>query len=518
MKTQRFLVKSCLALLVSGAVLVSAHTFAQGPTKANTLSIGGPFEFTSQEPSQQGYLFTRMQVAETLVDVAPDGRLLPGLAESWEVDTSGLIWQFKVRDGVVFHDGQSLDASAVLNSIEQALKKHGPLSQVPIASLSALSDQTLQITLEQPYNLLPAVLAHYSTMIISPKAYNSEGHVDQLLATGPYQIDTVQPPHKVVVKRFDGYWGQVASIEYAEYLTGHRGESRSLQARSGQADITLTLDPASMNSLNRERHLTLHSDLIPRSILIKLNSGHPFLDHIDARQALSLALDRTGIANAILRVPGSEANQLVPSSLAAWHRQDLPPAARDLQRAKALLTELGWQAGADGVLVREGERFSLKLITYADRPELTTVATAIQAQLAELGVEVKVEVTNSSAIPSGHQDGSLEMALIARNYGFIADPLGVMIADFGQLGGGDWGAMNWQNPEVVELITSLKVEQDTDAYLQKSQRVAEVLAQELPLIPVTFYTQQTAVNTRVKHFRFDPFERNYYVNEMELSK
>ncbi|WP_417585902.1 ABC transporter substrate-binding protein [Nitrincola sp.] len=496
-------------------ILFHSSIFAQPAN--NHLTVGGPFEFTSLNPSQNGYVFTRMGVVETLVDVSPEGELLPGLATHWEVSEDRLSWRFYLRDDVVFHDGRLMDATSVVNSLEGARQQHGTLAQVPVDQLQA-GDGVVEITLSSPYHLLPAVLAHYANVVISPDSFDEEGRVTQLLGSGSFRLTSVAPPHKLRVERFEEYWGQVASIASAEYLTGHRGESRVLQARSGQTDISYTIDPASTGILSRVSHVNLHSELIPRSILIKVNSGHPYLKEVEARQALSLALDRSGIAAAVLRAPGSEANQLIPAPLGDWHVADLPPMERDMQQATALLDGLGWQLGADGVRVRDNQRFSLDLITYADRPELTVVATAIQAQLAELGVEVRVSVTNSSAIPAGHQDGSLEMALIARNYGFIADPLGVMLADFGADKGGDWGAMQWDNTEVPALLKTLEEETDPQRSREISQGIARMLAEELPLIPVSFYTQLTAVNQRVQNFRFDPFERNYYLNEMELSQ
>ncbi|WP_127560460.1 ABC transporter substrate-binding protein [Saccharospirillum alexandrii] len=486
-------------------------------TTQGHLTISAPFEFSSLDPTQHGYLFTRMQILETLVDVSADGTLEPGLASEWQVSDDGLTWAFKIRDGVVFHDGTPLNADQVVHSLNAALQKHGPFRQAPVNTVEAAGDEVV-VQLNQPYSPLPAVLANYSTAILATDAFGEDGQVNTLIGTGPFTFVSASPPHKLSVQRFDDYWGQPAAIESAEYLTGHRSESRALQARTGQADIVFNLDPVSVTQLNRVPTVNVHSDLLPRTILMKVNSGHDFLNEPEARQALSLALDRTGISRAILRTPGAEANQLLPPSLANWHIDDLPPARQNKEEATALLQSLGWQPGDDGVLTRNGERFELTLITYADRPELTTVATAIQAQLADIGIDLNVSITNSSAIPAGHQDGSLELALLARNYGFIADPLGVLIADFAGESGGDWGAMNWQHPELLGLIESQQSERDVQQYAQTAQQIARILADEMPLIPVTYYTQQTAVNDRVSNFRFDPLERNYFLNELELAQ
>ena len=499
------------------AGLVSVTAQAQ-PTASNTLSISAAFEFTSMDPSKNGYIFSRMQVIETLLDVNAKGELVPALASDWRVSDDAKTWTFTLRDQVKFHDGSPLNAEAVVKSLKIALEKHGALRKAPIVAIKALDQKTVAIELSKPYVVLGAVLANYANAILSPAAYGKEGEVLALSATGPYQLLQFSPPHKLVVEKFDDYWGKKASIPYASYLTGHRAESRVLQARSGQADVVFGLDPASIPLLKRLPTLSLHSDAIPRTIVIKLNSGDPQLKDVKARKALSYALNRSGIAAGVLRIPGAGTEQIMPASMGDWHLNIVNQEDNGQQKASALLAELGWQKNADGYLEKDGKVFSIRLITYADRPELTKVATAIQAQWEAIGVKTKVDVTNSSAIPMGHQDGSLQAALIARNYGFIANPLAVILADYGSNGGGDWGAMNWHNAQVSELLSKLEKTTDPVSFRQYAQQVAQFIYDERPVIPVTSYVQQTSVSKRVKGFHFDPFERSFFINDMEFAR
>lgn len=503
----------CVSIL-SGLLAMIACT---GPSSSNTLSISAAFEFTSLDPSKNGFVFSRMQVLETLLDVDENGLLIPALAKDWRVSEDAKTWTFDLRDGVYFHDGVLMDADVVVNSLLVAQSKHGALRNAPIESIHAEGDHSVVISLSRPYTPLGAILANYANSILSPAAYGEDDEVLVLSGTGPYQVFQFAPPHKLVVEKFDDYWGKKASIPYASYLTGHRAESRVLQARSGQVDIVFGLDPASLPSLQGVDILNLHSNPIPRTIVLKLNSGHRFLNDARARKALSLAIDRQGIAKGILHIPGSEAEQILPASMANWHLDNV---TRETEMAagtpESLLASLGWMKNAQGMLEKDGDLFELTLITYADRPELTTVATAIQAQWQAIGVTTKVEVTNSSAIPMGHQDDSLEVALMARNYGFIADPLGVMLSDFGANGGGDWGAMNWNNNALSADLLALEQTSDPVKYKQIAQRSAQLLYDERPVIPVSSYVQQTSVNTRIQGFRFDPFERSFHLNEMEF--
>ncbi len=513
--------RGVLFATLAAAVIVTALSYNRSetsadsvvPSKTNTLSISGPWEMTSLDPSKQGYILTRMQVIETLLNVNEQGLITSGLATEWHSSEDGLSWHFVLRNGVKFHDGTELNAQAVVNSLNAALSKHGTLKKAEVTQISAISDNEIKIDLAKPYAAFASLLTNYSNAILSEKSYQEGGAVKVLYGSGPYQMESFSPPHKLTVRKFDEYWGEKGQIDFATYLTGHRAESRILQAKSGEADIVFTLDPAMLSQLKTSTDLEVHSNLIPRTMFVKLNAGHPFLDDVKARQALSMALDRAAISKNVLGAEGSETAQLMPSSMSQWFIEGVDNNPYNLEQAQQILTDLGWKKNESGLLERQGKPFKLTMMTYADRPELATVATAIQAQWAKLGVELKVDVTNSSMIPAGHTDGSLEMALIARNFGFSADPLPIISSDFAN-GGGDWGTMNWVNPQVdtaiAELLDSTQVEQS----FTLSQEVAQEIYKDTPVLPISSYSQHTSVNARVKNFKFDPFERNYFINQM----
>lgn len=506
--------KLTLVVLVGLAIL--AYLFLGQKDEIKTLSISGPFEFSSQDLSKDGFLFTRLQVVEPLVGINQKSELFPVLAESWQQSEDRLSWSFNIRGNVTFHDGTPLTAETVALSLRRALDKPGVLKRAPIESIMASGNQVV-IKLTKPFVPMLSVLAHFSTSIAAPSSYDESGEVVNLQGTGPYQVSELVPPHKALVKTFDGYWGEKPSIQQVSYLAGHRSESRALLAQSGQADLVYTLDPLSLESLNASENLNTHVISMPRTVMIKLNNEHPLLNHADIRQALSLVVDRKGIADHVLRLPGSEAYQLFSPALGVWHLGDYGAKARDVEKAKQLLASHGWALNNENKLEKEGQVFEINLTTYADRPELPLIATAIQAQLAEVGITVDITIDNSSAIPSRHHDGTLEMALIARNYGILADPLTLLLNDFATHKGSDWGPTNWSSSEFTNILNKLAVQNDVTEYRKMIPDASKLLADEMPLIPITYYQQIIAVNKRVENFSFDPFELNYRVAEMKLN-
>lgn len=489
-----------LRLLVTAAV-AALLSFSTAHAEEGVLDVVAPFEIKGTDPATSGNIYIKMAIAETLVDADVEGRLRPGLAASWQVAEDGLEWRFQLRPDVRFHDGSPLTGEAAALALNVARTKPGLLDRAPIREIVADGDEVV-ILLDEPFAPLPAFLAEYRSLIYAPAAYAEDGGVREVIGTGPYRLTRLEPPLRLEALRFEDYWGEAAVVERVAYQAVGRAETRALLAESGDADYVFNLDPASLARLAAVDTVDVLSVSIPRSLMLKVNAAHPFLADPRARRALSLAIDRDGLAEAILRYPAA-ADQLFPPSVGEWHSEAAPPLRHDPEEAKALLAELGWQAGADGVLVRDGERFALTLTTYPDRPELPLSAAVLQQMLADLGIEVVIDSTNSSEIPVRHADGTLDIALIARNFALVPDPIGTILTDYAP--GGDWGAMGWDNAEFTALIRDLAAGRGGQA---ERDRAIEILQTDLPVIPVAWYQQTAAVSTGIEGAVIDPYERS----------
>ncbi len=491
-----------LALALSGP----AASFAEAP---EILTIAAPWHVMSRDPSVSGDGFQRMQVAETLVDADTEGRLRPGLATDWRVSGDGLEWRFTLREDVLFHDGTPLTADAAIAALDRAASRPGVLDKAPISAIRAATDD-IAITLSEPFAALPALLAHSSAIILAQSSFDAEGAPQDVVGTGPYRVTAIVPPQTMELARFDDYWGPKPAFAEVRFLSASRAETRALMAESGDAQLVYTLDPPSFSRLARLDGIVTEARSIPRVTLLKVNAGHPFLSDPRARRALSLAIDRNGIAKGILRFPRGGASQLFPPAMAGWHDPDLDPLAHDPQAARAILADLGWTEGADGILMRDGARFELSLRTYPDRAELPIIAAALQEQLRRIGVALDISVANHSEIPAGHHDGSLELALHARNYGLSTDPIGAVFLDFAK-GGGDWGAMGWSRDDVDAAIAGLATTADPDARAPHLAVLSAALQEDLPVIPIAWYRGTLAHDARLQNVILDPFERSYGV-------
>lgn len=505
------LIVAALAVWLSGGKNPS-----DSPVSAEVLDIASPLEISGLEPAKSGYLFSRMQAAETLFTINRERQLVPQLVEQVSVTEDGLGWRLNVRESIAFHDGTELTPDVVAVNLRRALQRPGVLQQTPIEAV-AVDGQAVVVSLREPFALLPAFLAHYSTIMLAPSSFDEAGEVTAIIGTGAYRVDAVVPPLRIELSAFDDWWQGRANIQQVSYLAVPRGETRTMMTQSGDADLTLSLPPVATEQLASDPNIDLQVVTIPRTRLLKLNTAKPFFDTAQERQALSFAINREALARVVMRNPDLAAGQMFPAAISGWSNAELTALEYDPQRASELLKEAGWIVGDDGYLYRDGQRFAVTLRTYASWPDLPLLATAIQNQLSEVGIDVEISVGSYTEIPAGHQDGSLDMALITRSFSMVPDPLATVMEDYGP-GGADWGAMRWSNDQAFALIDQLSVTTDADQRSRRLQQLTAVLHDELPTIPVVWSELAVASSKRLEGVYVDPYEQNYYLSEMRWAQ
>ena len=476
-----------------------------------TLTVVSPWKIKGMDISKSGFLFARMGCLEMLTTTNDSGEITGSLADSWKMSDDKLTWTFSLKPGVKFHDGTPMTAEAVATSLQNSIDNKGQVSKADIVSLNPIDDLTLEITTAKPFSSLLAHLAHYSAGIVSPASYDESGKTIKIVATGQFIFVKSEGDTRFLFEANKDYWGEKAKVESAEYQAVPKGETRGFMMKAGQADMAFTLTPSDAKQLVDEKLAKVHTMVIPRSRIMLLNCSLPMFSDVRVRKAISMAINRPGIAEGLLRNPESAATQLLAPAVSMWHNKDLAPLTYDPEGAKALLAEAGWKPGADGILEKDGSRFQFELLTYASRPMLPPIATAMQQQLLDVGIEMSINVGESSLIPDKNKDGTLQAAFVARNFGQIPDAVGNIYGDFGP-NPGSWGPMGWQSSELNKLLDDYMAEFDAGGSADIRKKIIAILQEELPAIPVTWYEHIVAVSNRIEGVNIDPFEIKSYIN------
>jgi peptide/nickel transport system substrate-binding protein len=505
--TRRLLLGTAFALSLTG-------TATPALAELGVLRVAAPWEYTSNEPSDTGYIMARMQIAETLVMVEPDGKLVGGIAESWSVAEDKLTWRFPLRAGLTFHDGSPITADAAIASLKRALAGES-MQQIPVDDIKA-DGNIVVIRTKTPFSHLPAVLVDYASVILAPASYGADGKVVKVIGSGPFKITKIDDKTALELDRFDGYRGEKAKVAKARYTAIPNGDTRTNVAIAGDADIIFTTVPSASPRIDAAGQMKVTSLTIPRIRVLAFNSGIPQFEDARVRRAISMAIDRQGIASAVLRHPGSAATQLVPPVLTEWHNKALPAYTRDVAGARALLDQAGWVLGTDGVRARNGVKLSAKMLTISNRPELTIIGQAIQAQLKDVGVEISVEPVPSANIPAAIKDGTMQMSMFARTYVNVPEVIATIIPDFTRERS-TWGTLNWPGRDKVRLLTDEYV-QSFDAVRKQAIRddITKIIHEEAPVTAVAWFEHTVAVSNRVQGLVVDPYETRYMLHTVTL--
>ena len=498
---------SLVAAALAGTGLAGAPALADD----RVLNVVAPWQVTSLDPSDTGYIAARMGIAETIVGVEPDGKLVGLVASGWSLDDDRLTWRFPVRAGLKFHDGTPVTPADMIAAIERARAGGETLGSVPIASMS-VEGTTMVLKTQTPFAPLPAFLTDYASIVLAPSARGADGKINAWIGTGPYRVTAIDGDRSVDVAAFDR-GGAMPAVRRARYLAVPQGETRAAMVEAGDADVAYTLLPAAVPRIKAGNRAKVQSITIPRARVMPLNVGLPIFADLRVRQAINLGIDRAGIAAAVLRHPPSAATQLLPPILADWHNKALPPYARDVAKAKALLAEAGWKPGEGGVLHKDDQPLRFTILVLANRPELPPMAAAMQAQLREIGIDMQIRTGPGSIVPQAHRDGTFQAGLVGRTYVNVPDPIGTILPDFTR----DktiWAQSGWINAEIRALVPEYIASFDDARRAALRKRITEILHAELPVIPVSWFEHTVAVNSRVKPVPIDPYEQRYLIDRM----
>jgi peptide/nickel transport system substrate-binding protein len=380
------------------AAATSAASASGGSVAPSNAKAGGTLTYgytggglTSLNPNTINSA-TEKPVASLLFDgltqLGPDGSVQPDLATSWTASSDQKTWTFTLRSGVKYHSGKTFTAQDAVKNINYVLDKKNASSQrkriAAIASATAKDDTTLVINLSQPDAVLPSALMWiYMSNIDTIASVNHDGD-----GTGPYELKSFVPDDHVDLVRFDGYWGTKPKIDGIKIERTADATSALTSLQTGQIDVLWGVDPTNVGTLKSDANLTfLKSQSTSGTSILMLDMTSPPFNNIKARQALSYAVDRKGMAdagyNGIADV--SMANDPVDSNSPDYD-SSLPKYDFNLDKAKQLFAEAGVKQGS-----------TLTFWTLAGRRgEWTTMGQILQADLKKIGINLQIQQEETS--------------------------------------------------------------------------------------------------------------------------
>jgi peptide/nickel transport system substrate-binding protein len=426
--------------------------------------------------------------------------LQPWLATSWE-RPDPLTWVFHIRPNVHFHDGKLLTADDVAWSIKSMIDdtiitaKGGNLAG--ITSVAATAPFNVTVKTRQPDDSLLFNLSDGLFGVVERGAGRDEGL--HPIGTGPFEFVSQMQDKDVILKRNPDYWAGAPKILRIRFEVIPDTITAALEMRKGSGDIeSNVLTPDMVQALRREKNVVVQSG--PGAIVMyaNFNTQDPKLHDPRVRQAIACSIDRQALIASLWHGEAQLADTLLPSGhWAAASDADLPQYPHDIPRAIALLDAAGLKPDKEGIRLR----FTLKTST----DETTRlVSQAMQQQMRAAGIALELRSAEFGTFYSDITRGAFQMYML-RWIGSNEDPdflrYAFATSSFPPKGG---NRGRYSNPRVDALLNKANAETDEAARRRDYVEVQQILARDLPSIPLWYPNNEVVHSTRLVGVKLDP--------------
>lgn len=465
-------------------VLCAGLAFAAGTAVAQTLTMGvrgGPESMDPHYSALGVHAAAAKHIFDTLVWSGTDLQIEPGLATSWrpiDEDT----WEFKLREGVKFHDGSDFTAEDVKFSIERIPVVSGPTTTTiyvrRVAEVEIIDDYTLHIHTDGPASTLPndfirlfivssEAAADYSTPETAAGGFNSGAAT---IGTGPYKFVSWEPKGDLVLERFDDYWRGMGAWERVIRKEIPNDSSRLAALKAGQVDVinyvssidylALANDP-NVDSIIGDSVYIMNLQLDQREQTPKVydNDGNPMAENplrdLRVRQAIDHAIDRETMVEIVLEGLGKPANQLMPPGFFGSNA-GIPMPEYNPDKARALLAEAGYPDG-----------FKIDLYCTSDRlPGDGAICQGLGQMFTQVGIDTNVNaISRTVYFPA---QANLEYSVFMNGWGTLTGEASYTLGGLAHSNNpevklGAFNRIQYKNEDVDRLLQAGATTLDADA-------------------------------------------------------
>ena len=464
---------------------------------AATLRIGLQEDPDALDPARGGSFVGRVVMAafcDKLIDVDEKLGFRPQLATAWAWSPDNRALTLTLRDGVVFHDGETMDAAAVkanLDRYRSAPESVRKSEMKPVENVVVVDARTVRIELSEPYAPLLGVLSDRAGMMMSPRAIAANGVAvaDKPICSGPFRFVERIAQQRIVFDRFDRYWN-APSVHFDRVIYSPMPDTtvRLANLQAGSLDMIERVSPTDVKAVQADRRVKLIESTALGYNLISFNLGNtgradtPIGRNAKVREAFELSLDRTALNEVVfdgLFVPSNQPQ--APG--AAYYDADHPVPRRDVARARALLAELGTPRVPFTLMV-------------ANSPVDTQVGQVIQSMAAEAGFDVKLQATEAATLTATTASGDYQAALVI--WSGRADPDGnisIWLACNGFL---NWG--KYCDPRLDTALAAARATIDVTERAKYYRQAADLYLAARPALFLYHFRWLWGVSQKVEGF------------------
>jgi peptide/nickel transport system substrate-binding protein len=410
-------------------------------------------------------------IYDRLVTTDKDGKIIPELAESWEVAPDASSVTFTLRDGVTWHDGDPFVAADVKATLDRILDEEtAAVARSNLTMVSAVEtpdDKTVTLTLSTPNAAILYALASVNASILHAKDITA-GTVDREPdGTGPFKFGKWAQGQQLTLKANAKYFDGAPKIETLQFRVIPAESSILAGMRAGRFQLGIVSDPGVAEQAEGSEGMKLQKQPTLAYHALMLNGRRGPLKDVKVRQAISCAIDRQQVVDTAAFGDGEVTGPITSPAYTYDDTQGLPCTPGDTAAAKKLLTEAG-----------HGDGFTVSTIVQSgEYATAAAEAQSVQAQLAEIGVKLKLQQLASAAYVKKWLEADFDTA-VALNGG-SSDPY-LMYGRYFTEGGSLAGPAGLESKELADLLVQGNGTTDED---ERQQTYGELQEKLLELSP-----------------------------------
>jgi peptide/nickel transport system substrate-binding protein len=501
------------ALLVAVVLNVNIRPVA-AQTPPNVLVVGQVAEPKSLDP-QADTAVNDFRILMNLYDGLvryKDGSLEvePALAKSWTISKDGKTYTFKLRKNVKFHDGTDFNANAVKFNFDRMLdEKHPQHNTGPfplafffsaIKQTRVIDEYTVQFELDNPYAPLLSNLAYPTGLIVSPAAVKKHGKDfgRHPVGTGPFRFAQWESNRLVALERNPEYWQGAPQLQAVVFRPITDANTRVTEMLSGGIDLIVEVPPDNITTFAQNKNFKVFEQTGPHLWFLILNMKEgPFKDK-RVRQAVNYAINKKALVENVLQGTATVANGPIPSAFSWAHNDKLKPYPYDPDKARKLIEQAGYKNSKVTFYVAEGGSGMLDPIS---------MGTAIQADLAKVGLKVKIETYEWNTFLGKVNPGLAGKADMAEMAWMTNDPDTLPFLALRTDAWPDKGGFNsgyYSNKQVDQLLEDARAETDQSVRAKLYKKMQRIVYDDAPWAFIANWKQNAVTSSQVRNFHLQP--------------
>ena len=478
-----------VAILLAVVLLVSGCGGESGPEAGGRLVVGNNTDVVSLDPHMATDLYTVRvcdQIFDTLVRLDFDGNYAGSLAESWNVADEGRVWEFTLREDVLFHDGEPLTAGDVEFSFSRIMDpevespRRSDLGGVEEIVIDPEDDRMVTVRLTEPNG---AFLSTLLNIYIVPQ-HGVEDLASEPFGSGPFSLEEWVPEERIVLVAFEDYWGDRPLLDELVFRPIPEVSTRVVELETGGIHLMDEVPGEDLERLEGMEEIGVSSTVGSNYSVLALNLEREPFDDPMIRSAIAHAVDKERLVDVVY--PGTAVVAEGPLPPNSWsYDASYSGHPFDLERAANLMEE---SARPDGfsveLMISEGER-------------MERGAVLLQSMLGEIGIDVTI---------STQEWGTFLQRLIGRDYDMLRvawttdpDPDALMYSLL-HSGSEMLNFTGYTSSEVDSLLDSGRRETDVERRAEIYREVQSIVVAEAPMVYLLHENRVVAHRSSVRDF------------------